>query len=229
MGETTANIAAAHPENDYLGIEVHTPGVGSLLKEIATRELSQPARDPARRRRGGARHDRAGFAGRHPRLLPRSVAEEAPPQAPPDPAALRCPAGRRGSRPAATCIAPPTGRSTRSRCSRCWVPSRCWRILRTGLRRARPGGRRPSSRRAACASVMASGTCCSGVAETAPISRLRKRRPCAVGRSRSSVDLQQPFAAVPPAPTFRWRPAATRCARRTVRAARRRSAAAHSS
>jgi tRNA (guanine-N7-)-methyltransferase len=40
MGETTANIAAAHPENDYLGIEVHTPGVGSLLKEIATRELS---------------------------------------------------------------------------------------------------------------------------------------------------------------------------------------------
>jgi len=40
MGETTATIAAAHPENDYLGIEVHTPGVGSLLKEIATRELA---------------------------------------------------------------------------------------------------------------------------------------------------------------------------------------------
>jgi tRNA (guanine-N7-)-methyltransferase len=39
MGETTASIAAAHPENDYLGIEVHTPGVGSLLKEIAEREL----------------------------------------------------------------------------------------------------------------------------------------------------------------------------------------------
>lgn len=34
MGETTAEIAAAHPENDYLGIEVHTPGVGSLLKQI---------------------------------------------------------------------------------------------------------------------------------------------------------------------------------------------------
>ena len=34
MGETTAAIAAAHPENDYLGIEVHTPGVGSLLKRI---------------------------------------------------------------------------------------------------------------------------------------------------------------------------------------------------
>jgi tRNA (guanine-N7-)-methyltransferase len=40
MGETTATIAAAHPENDYIGIEVHTPGVGSLFKEIATRELS---------------------------------------------------------------------------------------------------------------------------------------------------------------------------------------------
>ena len=34
MGETTATTAAAHPDNDYLGIEVHTPGVGSLLKEI---------------------------------------------------------------------------------------------------------------------------------------------------------------------------------------------------
>ena len=40
MGETTATIAAAHPDNDYLGIEVHTPGVGSLLKEIGERELA---------------------------------------------------------------------------------------------------------------------------------------------------------------------------------------------
>jgi tRNA (guanine-N7-)-methyltransferase len=35
MGGTTAEIAAAHPENDYLGIEVHTPGVGSLLNRVA--------------------------------------------------------------------------------------------------------------------------------------------------------------------------------------------------
>jgi len=34
MGETTASIAAAHPHLDYLGIEVHTPGVGSLLRQI---------------------------------------------------------------------------------------------------------------------------------------------------------------------------------------------------
>ena len=35
MGETTARIAAQHPENDYLGIEVHSPGVGGLLKRVA--------------------------------------------------------------------------------------------------------------------------------------------------------------------------------------------------
>ena len=35
MGETTASIAQAQPENNYLAIEVHTPGVGSLLKRIA--------------------------------------------------------------------------------------------------------------------------------------------------------------------------------------------------
>jgi tRNA (guanine-N7-)-methyltransferase len=35
MGETTAQIAQTHPENNYLGIDVHTPGVGSLLKLIA--------------------------------------------------------------------------------------------------------------------------------------------------------------------------------------------------
>jgi tRNA (guanine-N7-)-methyltransferase len=34
MGETTAEIAAAHPATDYLGIEVHSPGVGSLLNRI---------------------------------------------------------------------------------------------------------------------------------------------------------------------------------------------------
>ncbi|MCX7898105.1 MAG: tRNA (guanosine(46)-N7)-methyltransferase TrmB [Rhodocyclaceae bacterium] len=40
MGETTAEIAAQHPEYDYLGIEVHTPGIGNLLKEIALRQLT---------------------------------------------------------------------------------------------------------------------------------------------------------------------------------------------
>ncbi|MCL4469942.1 MAG: tRNA (guanosine(46)-N7)-methyltransferase TrmB [Gammaproteobacteria bacterium] len=34
MGDSTATIAAAHPQNVYLGIEVHGPGVGSLLNQI---------------------------------------------------------------------------------------------------------------------------------------------------------------------------------------------------
>jgi len=40
MGDSTASIALAHPENDYLALEVHTPGVGNLLKLIDTQELS---------------------------------------------------------------------------------------------------------------------------------------------------------------------------------------------
>jgi tRNA (guanine-N7-)-methyltransferase len=40
MGETTAAIAAAHPETDYLALEVHTPGVGSPLKLIEEQSLS---------------------------------------------------------------------------------------------------------------------------------------------------------------------------------------------
>jgi tRNA (guanine-N7-)-methyltransferase len=40
MGEGTAQIAAAHPGNDYLGIEVHNPGVGSLLDKIGRAGLT---------------------------------------------------------------------------------------------------------------------------------------------------------------------------------------------
>ena len=39
MGETTARIAAENPGNDYLAIEVHSPGVGSLLKQIGAAAL----------------------------------------------------------------------------------------------------------------------------------------------------------------------------------------------
>lgn len=34
MGETTAEIAAANPDRNYIGVEVHTPGVGALLKRV---------------------------------------------------------------------------------------------------------------------------------------------------------------------------------------------------
>ncbi|MDR2208369.1 MAG: tRNA (guanosine(46)-N7)-methyltransferase TrmB [Azoarcus sp.] len=40
MGETTAKIAAGHPENDYLGVEVHSPGVGALCKLIDEGKLT---------------------------------------------------------------------------------------------------------------------------------------------------------------------------------------------
>ncbi|MBS1145329.1 MAG: tRNA ((7)-)-methyltransferase [Proteobacteria bacterium] len=40
MGETTAKIADANRDIDYLGCEVHVPGVGALCKQIAERELS---------------------------------------------------------------------------------------------------------------------------------------------------------------------------------------------
>ncbi len=40
MGETTASIAAEHPHNDYIGVEVHTPGVGGLLRLIEARQLT---------------------------------------------------------------------------------------------------------------------------------------------------------------------------------------------
>jgi tRNA (guanine-N7-)-methyltransferase len=39
MGETTAAIAGAHPEADFLAVEVHAPGVGSLLNRLAAAEL----------------------------------------------------------------------------------------------------------------------------------------------------------------------------------------------
>ena len=40
MGDSTATIALAHPENDYLALEVHTPGVGNLLKLIDVQQIS---------------------------------------------------------------------------------------------------------------------------------------------------------------------------------------------
>jgi tRNA (guanine-N7-)-methyltransferase len=40
MGETTAKIAALRSEDDFLGIEVHPPGVGALLKLIGENQLT---------------------------------------------------------------------------------------------------------------------------------------------------------------------------------------------
>lgn len=40
MGDATAQIAKAHPEIDFLGVEVHEPGVGALLKHIGDEQIS---------------------------------------------------------------------------------------------------------------------------------------------------------------------------------------------
>ena len=40
MGETTLEIARAHPEVNYLAAEVHLPGVGALLKRIEEAHLT---------------------------------------------------------------------------------------------------------------------------------------------------------------------------------------------
>lgn len=39
MGATTAHIALAMPERNFIGVEVHTPGVGSLLKQIGEQHI----------------------------------------------------------------------------------------------------------------------------------------------------------------------------------------------
>ena len=40
MGETTAAIAAAQPDVDFLGVEMHLPGVGALLRRIDEQGLT---------------------------------------------------------------------------------------------------------------------------------------------------------------------------------------------
>ena len=40
MGETTAAIATAHPDVNFLGVEVHWPGVGALLRRIDAARLA---------------------------------------------------------------------------------------------------------------------------------------------------------------------------------------------
>ncbi len=40
MGETTLEIAKSHPEADFIAVEVHGPGVGSLLNAIEREKLA---------------------------------------------------------------------------------------------------------------------------------------------------------------------------------------------
>lgn len=40
MGETTATLAGAYTDDDFLAVEVHRPGIGSLLRQIARQHLT---------------------------------------------------------------------------------------------------------------------------------------------------------------------------------------------
>ncbi len=40
MGDATMEIAAQHPQMDYLAVEVYKPGVGSLLRKIQNKQLT---------------------------------------------------------------------------------------------------------------------------------------------------------------------------------------------
>jgi tRNA (guanine-N7-)-methyltransferase len=40
MGDATAQVAAAAPETDFIGCEVHTPGIGALLQRIGAGGLT---------------------------------------------------------------------------------------------------------------------------------------------------------------------------------------------
>ena len=39
MGDSTLQLAEAHPENDYLAVEVHRPGVGALIRQAALKNI----------------------------------------------------------------------------------------------------------------------------------------------------------------------------------------------
>lgn len=40
MGDATVQMARSHRENDYLAVEVHRPGIGSLIRQIEENKLS---------------------------------------------------------------------------------------------------------------------------------------------------------------------------------------------
>ena len=97
------------PQRNFLGVEVHPPGVGALLRRIGATQLHNVRivqHDAVEVLRA---HDRARLAGRRARVLSRPVAQEAAPQAAADPAAVRGAAGVAPGARRPPASAPPTG------------------------------------------------------------------------------------------------------------------------
>jgi hypothetical protein len=164
MGGATAEIARGHPENDYLGVEVHTPGVGALLKRIGELDLANLRI---------VQHDAV-------EVLQHMLAESSLDGIHiffPDPwhkkrhhkrrliqpAFVELLASRLG--PAATCTWPRTGRTTPVRCWKSWPPIPFCATRRTAMRPGPTTAPSPSSSSAACAWAMGSGIWFSAAAD----------------------------------------------------------------
>jgi tRNA (guanine-N7-)-methyltransferase len=128
MGETTADIAAAQPHSDFLGIEVHTPGVGSLLKQIEARGLTNIRI---------IQHDAVEVL--HHMIAPRSI--DGVHIFFPDPWPKKRHHKRRLIQP------PLVALSMRSKSLRCWPRNRRYSTPPRITRPARPTARAPNSRR----------------------------------------------------------------------------------
>ncbi len=146
-GENLAALAQAHPERDYLGIEVHRAGVGRLMLGAEGAAFKNLQRDLPRRRRSARRRSCPAGSMRGAGAVSRSVAEEAPSQAPADPAGIRGTRGKPALARRACCASRRTGSLTPSRCSKCWAPARSFRTLDPAARSSTPGLRNESSTR----------------------------------------------------------------------------------
>ena len=90
-GDVLLEAAAARPDRDYVGIEVHAPGIGYLLARVHEHGLEN-----VRVLFGGCPRSAPAplpgvLAGRDPDLLPRPLAQGAASQAPPRAARVRRP------------------------------------------------------------------------------------------------------------------------------------------
>ena len=130
-----------HPERNYLGVEVHGPGVGHLLLKLeefgctnvrVIRHDAVEVLEPHARRRQPR--------GRLP-VLPRPVAKKTSSQTthPADTVSRR--GWRESFAPVVIYMPPPTGRTTPSRCSRCSAPTATHFANRGGPRQFHPAPR----------------------------------------------------------------------------------------
>jgi tRNA (guanine-N7-)-methyltransferase len=140
MGETSALIAASRADHDFVGVEVHAPGVGALLAKIDHQKLANVR---------VVRHDAVevvahmvapgSLAGVHvffPDPWPKKRHHK---RRLLTPAFVHALAQRLS--PGGYCMQRPTGRTTRTRCSPRLRPSRCSRTRPKASRRVLSRGR----------------------------------------------------------------------------------------